>query len=87
MKGSESMKNMTESEYRQLVEEYSDMVTRLLQAFQADEKRQSAKPESVAHQSGSQRMPECFAVSFEEKHSRSEQHNVFLKGRQRHRDT
>lgn len=29
MKGSESMKNMTESEYRQLVEEYSDMVTRL----------------------------------------------------------
>ena len=65
MKGSESMKNMTESEYRQLVEEYSDMVTRLcvvhtgllservLQAFQADEKRQSAKPESVAHQSGS----------------------------------
>lgn len=28
-----------------------------------------------------------FAVSFEEKHSRSEQHNVFLKGRQRHRDT
>lgn len=41
----------------------------------------------VAHQSGSQRMPECFAVSFEEKHSRSEQHNVFLKGRQRHRDT
>jgi len=26
-------------------------------------------------------MPECFAVSFEEKHSRSEQHNVFLKGR------
>ena len=29
MKGSESMKNMTESEYRQLVEEYSDMVTRI----------------------------------------------------------
>lgn len=29
MKGGESMKNMTESEYRQLVEEYSDMVTRL----------------------------------------------------------
>ena len=24
-------------------------------------------------------MPECFAVSFEEKHSRFEQHNVFLK--------
>lgn len=55
--------------------------------FKQMKKRQSAKPESVAHQSGSQRMPECFAVSFEEKHSRSEQHNVFLKGRQRHRDT
>ena len=106
MKGSESMKNMTESEYRQLVEEYSDMVTRLcvvhtgnfsdaedcyqnvfFKLFKQMKKRQSAKPESVAHQSGSQRMPECFAVSFEEKHSRFEQHNVFLKGRQRHRDT
>ena len=33
---------------------------------------------------------ECRSVlryRLEEKHSRSEQHNVFLKGRQRHRDT
>ena len=66
---------------------FSDAEDCYQNVFQADEKRQSAKPESVAHQSGSQRMPECFAVSFEEKHSRSEQHNVFLKGRQRHRDT
>ena len=85
------MKNMTESEYRQLVEEYSDMVTRLCVVHTGNFSDAEDCYQNVFFklfkQSGSQRMPECFAVSFEEKHSRFEQHNVFLKGRQRHRDT